>query len=72
MTLSGDRDSKTKVALPTHEEIAERAYKLWLDEGRPSDSAEANWQEAERELRASRISRALAEKAKERSGSVQP
>ena len=31
-------------------EIAELAYRLWIERGRPHGSAEANWLEAERRL----------------------
>lgn len=35
---------------PTHEEISRRAHKIWQDAGR-SGGAEANWRDAERQLR---------------------
>lgn len=38
--------------MPTHAEIAKKAYELWLEEGRPPDSAERNWLAAELELTA--------------------
>jgi len=38
------------VRRPTHEEIAARAYAIWLREGKPSGRAEAHWHAAEREL----------------------
>jgi len=33
-----------------HEAIASRAYELWLRDGKPDHSSEANWLEAEGEL----------------------
>jgi len=30
--------------------VGQRAYDLWLEEGRPAGRAEANWYQAEREL----------------------
>jgi hypothetical protein len=35
---------------PTHEQIAQRAYQLWEQRGRPSGEPEVDWGEAEREL----------------------
>jgi len=35
---------------PSHAEISARAYELWVEEGQPSDAAERNWLNAEREL----------------------
>lgn len=37
------------MAVP-HEQIAERAYFLWEERGRPLGSPEIDWQRAEREL----------------------
>jgi len=37
--------------LPTHEEIARRAYELWLHRGTPNGSQLEDWLSAERELR---------------------
>ena len=42
------------VADPTYEEIAARAYELWLAQGRPEGREGENWIEAERQLRAER------------------
>jgi hypothetical protein len=36
---------------PTHEQIAERAYSLWKENGRESDKEEDFWNQAEAELR---------------------
>ncbi|HEX7008661.1 MAG TPA: DUF2934 domain-containing protein [Phycisphaeraceae bacterium] len=41
----------------THEEIARRAYEIWLAKGKPIGQDEQNWHEAERELRAARQGR---------------
>jgi hypothetical protein len=40
----------------THEEIAVRAYDLWNKQGRPGGRERENWIEAERQLRAERMS----------------
>lgn len=39
---------------PTHEEIAARAYQCWQERGDAPGSPEADWQQAEQELRAER------------------
>jgi hypothetical protein len=31
---------------PTHDEIAAKAYEIWLEKGRPIGQDEANWAEA--------------------------
>ena len=56
---------------PTRDEIAERAHRLWLEQGKPPNSAERNWLEAERELNAAAKSRSLLENVREKAGSVQ-
>lgn len=38
----------------THEEIAARAYQCWQERGDAPGSPEADWQQAEQELRAER------------------
>jgi hypothetical protein len=45
-------DSDT--AIPTHDEIAARAYKCWHERGCPEGSSEADWCQAEEELREER------------------
>lgn len=54
-----------------HAEIQIRAHQLWIEEGKPADSAERNWLEAEHELNAAAKSRNLLEKVNQRGGSVQ-
>jgi hypothetical protein len=39
---------------PSYEEIAARAYVLWLSQGRPDGRERENWIEAEEQLRAER------------------
>jgi hypothetical protein len=68
---SNDHHHRSEVEAPTHAEIAAMAHTLWLAEGQPTQSAERNWLDAERELKAGRISRKMIERAEERSGSVQ-
>jgi hypothetical protein len=58
-------------ALPTHEEIAERAYHLWIERGSKEGSDELDWLEAERELHDAALSRRLMEIAHKKGGSVQ-
>jgi len=41
---------------PSYEEIATRAYTLWVNGGRPAGRDQENWIEAERQLRAERAS----------------
>jgi len=53
-------------------DIKIRARQLWIEQGKPPDSAERNWLEAEHELNAAAKSRSLLEKSKQRGGSVQP
>ena len=55
----------------THAEIKVRAHQLWIEQGKPPDSADRNWLEAEHELNAAAKSRSLLEKSKQRGGSVQ-
>lgn len=42
------------VSEPSDEEIAARAYDLWLSQGRPGGRERDNWIEAEQQLRAER------------------
>ena len=55
----------------TFEEVAERAYQLWVKQGYPEGSAEENWLQAERELHDAALSRRLTKMADENGGSVQ-
>ena len=41
---------QTVVVMPTHEEIAARAYAIWLRKGRPQGQDAQNWNEATCEL----------------------
>ena len=59
------------MGVPSHAEIAVRAYQLWLEKGRPPDSADRNWLEAEHELQVAAKSHSLITKVHERAGSVQ-
>jgi hypothetical protein len=71
MSHLGDQNGKSKTALPTVAEIAERAYHLWYERGCRDDSAEQNWLDAERELHDAALSRRLTQIAHEKAGSVQ-
>lgn len=61
----------TQETLPTPEQIAERAYALWIERGCPEGSDEADWLEAERELHDAVVSRRLLEIVDSKGGSVQ-
>lgn len=39
-----------KADAPSHEEVAQRAFEIWLRKGCPNGCDEANWLEAEEEL----------------------
>ena len=71
-SASGADGESAQGMVPTRAEISDRAHKLWLEQGKPPDSAERNWLEAERELKAAAKSRSLVEKSREKGGSVQP
>ena len=66
-----DHEPPDAPGLPTNEEIAERAYHLWVERCRQPDSAQENWLEAERELHEAALSRRLTQISHERGGSVQ-
>jgi hypothetical protein len=66
-----DHEPPDAPALPTDPEIAERAYRLWIEGGCQEGSEEQNWLEAERELHDAALSRRLTQIAHEKGGSVQ-
>jgi hypothetical protein len=39
-----------ELAQPTHEQVAERAYEVWMARGRPMGTASEDWREAEQTL----------------------
>jgi hypothetical protein len=45
-----ERSTKAAPRTPTYEEIAARAYAIYLGEGSPEGRAEEHWQRAEAEL----------------------
>ncbi len=49
-TLAVEQGSTAKIESPTHEEVACRAYELWIARGCPHGTADQDWFEAEREL----------------------
>jgi Protein of unknown function (DUF2934) len=49
-----DVESQEDHLLPAHSEIATLAHQIWLEQGRPTRSAESDWLEAERRLMADR------------------
>ena len=38
-------------ASPTHEDIARRAYQIYVEKGRPQGQSEQIWQQAEQDIR---------------------
>ncbi len=40
-----------KMAMPTHEQVAKRAYEKWMMRGRPEGTHMQDWMEAEAELK---------------------
>jgi hypothetical protein len=53
------------------DEIAERAYQLWIERGSPHGSHEEDWLEAEHQLNDATVSRRLTKINDEKGGSVQ-
>ena len=39
------------IAVPTHEEIANRAYEIYAEKGYQQDQSEQNWMQSEQELK---------------------
>jgi hypothetical protein len=42
---------QTSSSMPTHDDIARRAYEIYIKNGRRQGQCERNWQQAENELR---------------------
>jgi hypothetical protein len=51
-TRAGDRIRPLDVKHPTREEIAQRAYEIYVREGRPQGREQEHWREAEQQLSA--------------------
>jgi hypothetical protein len=49
--IQKDSQTATATALPTHKEIARRAYELYLESGRKQGQSEQYWLQAEQELK---------------------
>ena len=47
---AGAKATPDAVVTMSHDEIANRAYMIWLAKGKPAGQDAANWREAEREL----------------------
>jgi hypothetical protein len=56
---------------PDIEQIKERAHQLWMERGRPDGTAEEDWHQAERELRAKIGTQRISDQLHKSSGSVQ-
>lgn len=54
VTHDSTQESEIQPEDLTHEEIAARSYQCWQERGDAPGSAEADWQQAEQELRAER------------------
>jgi len=54
--------------MPSHQEIAERAYALWIDRGRLDGGALENWMDAEGQLAAERAATISANAGAQRPG----
>lgn len=46
----GTMTAPAPAARPTHDQIAKRAYEIWVAKGRPAGRDLENWKQAEREL----------------------
>ena len=51
-TPTNRMDTEATDYVPAREEIAARAHQYWCERGRPQGSSEADWERAERDLRA--------------------
>lgn len=49
---AGDAKGRSGIALPTHDEIAKRAYDIYVKSGHKQGLCNQNWLKAEQELRA--------------------
>lgn len=45
------RSLSREFILPNHEDIAKRAYQIYVEQGRPQGQSEQNWNQAEQEQR---------------------
>ena len=50
-TLMAPHPGSAETTRPTHDEIAKRAYEIYLKKGRQQGQCERNWLQAEQELR---------------------
>ncbi|MGA3185614.1 MAG: DUF2934 domain-containing protein [Bryobacteraceae bacterium] len=71
MGQSDHKSPPAPAASISSQEIAERAHQIWIHKGRPANSAEEDWIEAERELHDAQLSRRLTQMTHEKGGSVQ-
>jgi hypothetical protein len=56
---------------PAFDEIAQRAYELWIEKGCPHGSAEQDWHEAEQQLMLGHRGRTPIPTLHDKTGSVQ-
>jgi hypothetical protein len=59
-------------SIPTHEQIARRAYEIFIERGQPAGQDLAHWLEAERQLRAAGKTSATAQVAGTQIRAAQP
>jgi hypothetical protein len=57
--ISRTRPESPQAATPTHEDIARRAYEIYLEKGSPQGQSEQIWQQAEQEQLNRRLTRFL-------------
>lgn len=58
---SHEKHHESEPTPPTHAEIRERAYQIWVNQGSPEGRAEQHWLAAERELHDAAIEHTLAQ-----------
>ena len=54
-THDNGRPKQASPSMPTHDDIARRAYEIYLRNGRRQGKSEQNWLQAEKELRNEKI-----------------
>jgi hypothetical protein len=58
-TQDNGRPKQASPSMPTHDDIARRAYEIYLKNGRRQGKSEQNWLQAEHELRNKKIESAM-------------
>jgi hypothetical protein len=63
--MTPDSNERSSVMQDLEQAIRERAYHLWIADGRPDGNAEAYWLNAQREILTTSLDRAEIEPAKQ-------